>query len=351
MDIVIIDDDKSILDLLSHVLTQQPSDRVFTFPDPSVALAWCAQHEPDLVVVDYMMPEMDGLQFIQSFRWLEGRDDVPLLMLTADQQTSVRHQALKLGANDFVNKPLDIIEIAARISNMLALRHSQKKLRDRASWLAEEVAKATSEICLREHETIIKLSRAAEYRDPETGTHILRMAHYSRLIARNLGMDMEQQQLLMDAAPMHDIGKVGIPDHILLKPSRLTEDEMLIMRQHTRIGYSILSGSSSSLLQMAAQIALSHHEKYDGSGYPYGLVGEDIPISGRIVAVADVYDALSSERPYKTAWMQDQVLELLRECAGKHFDPRCVDALLSSIDEAQAIKQRFQDEAPYSVVF
>lgn len=350
MDIVIIDDDQSILDLLSYMLTQQQSDQVLSFPDPCAALAWCAQHEPDLVIVDYMMPKMDGLQFIQSFRCLDGRDDIPLLMLTADTQTGVRHQALRLGANDFVNKPLDLIEIAARISNMLALRHSQKKLRDRASWLAEEVAKATREICLREHETIIKLSRAAEYRDPETGSHILRMAHYSRLIARSLGMDREQQQLLMDAAPMHDIGKVGIPDHILLKPGRLTDDEMAIMSQHTRIGYSILSGSSSTLLQMAAQIALSHHEKFDGSGYPNGLAGDDIPIFGRIVAVADVYDALSSERPYKTAWMQDQVLALLHEHAGKHFDPRCVDALLANIDEALEIKQRFQDEAPYSAV-
>lgn len=348
MDIVIVDDDQTIVALLGHFLRERGAGQVIPFCDSLAALRWCEANEPDLVIVDYQIPQLNGLQFIEHFRTIDGRADIPLLMLTADQHVDVRHRALHLGANDFINKPLDLIELGARIRNMLALRQSQKRLQDRAAWLAEEVTKATGQILLREHETIVRLSRAAEYRDPETGAHILRMAHYSSLIARNLGLDDDTQKLLLDAAPMHDIGKVGIPDYILLKPGRLNDDEMQIMRQHTRIGYSILSESASNLLQVAAQIALSHHEKFDGSGYPQGLAGEDIPLTGRIVAVADVFDALSSDRPYKSAWEHDEVVALMRARAGSHFDPQCVDGLLASLDEAAQIRQRFQDQAPYT---
>ncbi len=195
-----------------------------------------------------------------------------------------------------------------------------------------------------ERETIFCLSRAAEYRDPETGAHILRMAHYSRHIARHMGLSVAQQDLLLQAAPMHDIGKVGTPDTILLKPGRLDDAEFAIMKQHAVIGYEILVASSSPLLQAAAEIAHTHHEKFDGSGYPRGLVGEAIPLFGRIVAVADVFDALTSVRPYKKAWSIEQALALLHEGKGKHFDPACVDAFLCEWDEVLKIKQRFVDE-------
>ncbi|MGL5986522.1 MAG: HD domain-containing phosphohydrolase, partial [Burkholderiales bacterium] len=250
---------------------------------------------------------------------------------------------LTMGASDFLTKPVDKNEFRARATNMLLLRKSQKQLADRAAWLAEEVAKATNEVLVRERETIIRLSKAAEYRDPETGAHILRMANYSQVIARNLCLSEADQTLLLDAAPMHDIGKVGTPDHILLKPGRLDPEEMDIMRQHASIGYDILKGSPSPLLQKAAVIALTHHEKFDGSGYPNNLKAQDIPIDGRIVAVADVFDALTSERPYKKAWPVDDAVKFMHENSGSHFDPVCIEAFFRNWDEIMAIKNRFTD--------
>jgi putative two-component system response regulator len=210
--------------------------------------------------------------------------------------------------------------------------------------LAEEVRKATAQILEREQETVFCLARAAEYRDPETGVHIVRMAHYSKHIGRMLGLSVEQQDLLLETAPMHDIGKVGTPDLILLKPGKLTDAEFSIMKQHAVIGYEILNASTSPLLKVAAEIALNHHEKFDGSGYPNGAKGDAIPQFGRIVAVADVFDALTSERPYKKAWSIEQATQMLRDGAGKHFDPDCVEAFFADFDEILAIKARFADE-------
>ncbi|MBT9491694.1 MAG: HD domain-containing protein [Paucibacter sp.] len=225
-----------------------------------------------------------------------------------------------------------------------ALELAQAKLADRADWLAGEVAKATQEVLARERETVVRLSKAAEYRDPETGAHILRMAHYSELIARGLGLPEAERQLLLEAAPMHDIGKVGITDSILLKPGRLTADEFEVMKQHAQIGHEILKDSSSLVLQTGAAIALGHHEKFDGSGYPQGLAGAEIPIFSRIVAVADVFDALTSERPYKKAWSLEQAREHLLAHSGTHFDPLCVDSFFAQWTQVLEIRQRFQDE-------
>lgn len=290
-----------------------------------------------------MMPDLDGVELIRRFRATPGCADIPVLMITANDQTAVRHRALEHGANDFLSKPIDKTEFLARARNMLALRTSQKRLEDRASWLAEEVVKATEEIVQRERETIFRLARVAEFRDPETGAHIQRMAHFSWLIGVRLGLPMEQLDILLEAAPMHDVGKVGIPDSILLKPGRLDEDEFAIMKQHSTIGHQILSGSDSSLLQMAAEIALSHHEKFDGSGYPAGLAGTSIPLPGRIVAVADVFDALTSTRPYKKAWETERAMAFLEDNRNSHFDPDCVDAFLSRLTEVEEIRRRFQD--------
>ncbi|MDO8925611.1 MAG: response regulator [Sideroxyarcus sp.] len=342
MKVVIIDDAQLNVTLLQHLVRKLPDCEPVCFTDPVAGLAWCLANDPDLVIVDYMMPQMSGIELVESFRKKDS--DVPVLMVTANHETELRHRALQIGVTDFLNKPLDDIEFLARAKNMLALRQSHKQLADRASWLAEEVRKATAQIVAREQETIFCLARAAEYRDPETGAHILRMAHYSRHIALHLGLSTEQQDLLLEAAPMHDIGKVGTPDLILLKPGKLTEQEFSIMKQHAVIGYEVLNASNSSLLKVAAEIAHTHHEKFDGSGYPRGLKSTDIPLFGRIVAVADVFDALTSDRPYKKAWSNEQASQLLREGAGTHFDPACVDAFFADFEEVLKIKSRFVDE-------
>jgi putative two-component system response regulator len=265
--------------------------------------------------------------------------------VTANSDKALRHDALTMGVTDFLNKPVDNIEFTARARNMLALRTSHRQLADRAAWLADEVRLATAAIVSQARETILCLARAAEHRDPETGAHLLRMSHYSCHIARCMGLSVEQQDLLLAAAPMHDIGKVGTPDLILLKPGKLDAEEMAVMRRHAVIGYQVLCASTSPLLQAAAEIAHTHHEKFDGSGYPRGLAGEDIPLSGRIVAVADVFDALTSERPYKAAWSVERARQMVIDGKGSHFDPACVDAFLSDWDEVLAIRQRFQDDA------
>lgn len=337
MQVLVIDDSQMNVTLLRHLIKKLPDCESVPFLNPRDAIAWCQKNEPDLVVVDYMMPDMDGIQFTQRFRALSGCEEVPVLMVTANHETGVRHEALNSGVTDFLNKPVDNDEFLARAKNMLALRKSLKHLQD-------EIRKATAAIVAREQETIFCLARAAEYRDPETGSHIHRMAHYSRHIARILGLSAELQELLLEAAPMHDIGKVGTPDLILLKPGKLTPEEFTIMQQHAVIGYEVLNASQSPLLKVAAEIAHTHHEKFDGSGYPRGLRGEEIPLFGRIVAVADVFDALTSERPYKKAWDIDKAQQLLREGAGTHFDPACVEAFLSEWDAVIEIKNRFTDE-------
>ncbi|MBS4097187.1 MAG: response regulator [Sulfuricella sp.] len=347
MKILIVDDNPTNLMVLKTLVARIESCLPLTFAVPGEALEWCENNEPDLILLDYMMPEIDGITFLKRFRTLPGKKEIPVIMVTADHETEVRYQALEAGANDFLNKPVDKTEFLARMKNTLALRRSQKQLANRADWLAQEVKKALAELVVRERETIFLLSKAAEYRDPETGAHILRMAQYSRLIGARLGLPEDELDLLLDAAPMHDIGKVGIPDQILLKPGKLDDAEFTVMKQHSKIGWEILQGRSTSnkLLQMAAEIALSHHEKFDGSGYPNGLAGDAIPLLGRIVAVADVFDALTSTRPYKAAWELERAAEHLRQNAGKHFDPHCVDAFFAEWEAVQEIRNFYRDEA------
>jgi putative two-component system response regulator len=341
--VLIVDDTEINLILFGALVKKLDNCVPITFISPTEGLAWAQVNDPDLIIVDYMMPELDGIEFIQRLRATPGKEGVPVLMITANDQKQVRYRALDAGASDFLTKPVDKIEFLARASNMLALSDVRKKLADRATWLAEEVRKATSEIVQRERETVIRLSKAAEYRDPETGAHILRMAHFSELIAKGLGLSAADQELLLEAAPMHDIGKVGIADGILLKPGRLTPDEFDVMKQHAIFGYEILKGSSSKVLQAGADIARAHHEKFDGTGYPQGLQGEGIPIFSRIVAVADVFDALTSERPYKKAWSLEQAVDHLKANAGTHFDPLCVDAFLAQWEAVLEIRQRFAE--------
>ena len=341
--ILIVDDAEINLILFEALLKRVGDCTPVMFSDSVAALACAKTDDFDLIIVDYMMPEVNGMEFITAFRSTPGRQHIPVLMITANDQKQVRYDALEKGATDFLTKPVDKIEFMARVKNMLDLGASRKMLENRAAWLAEEVQKATAEIKERERETVIRLSRAAEYRDPETGAHILRMAHYSQLIARGLGLPPSVCELLLEAAPMHDIGKVGIADSILLKPGRLSFEEFEVMKQHAVLGHEILKGSASLVLQAGAEIALGHHEKFDGSGYPAGLSGEAIPIFSRIVAVADVFDALTSERPYKSAWSLERASEHLKAQVGSHFDPACLASFFSQWDSVVDIQQRFKD--------
>ena len=344
LNVLIVDDAEINLKLFRALVSRLEEVTPHCFESSAEALAWAEQGLADVVIVDYMMPAPDGMEFLRRFRALPGMHEVPLVMVTANEDKEVRYQALQLGGSDFLTKPIDKHEFMARIRNMCELRRGQKRMNDQVNWLNEEVAKATAAILDRERETIVRLSKAAEFRDPETGAHILRMANYARLIARNLGLDAAEQELIFDAAPLHDIGKVGTPDLILLKPGRLSPSEFEIMKQHASHGAEILADSISPILQKAAEIAATHHEKFDGSGYPRGLKGEEIPLYGRIVAVADVFDALTSARPYKPAWSLDDARKLLEDNAGKHFDPACVAAFLRSWEEVLGIHEALADE-------
>lgn len=343
MEVVIVDDNPVNLTVMEHLVGRVDGAEPRAFRDSSAGLDWCRRHDPDLVIVDYRMPDVDGLVFIEQVRALPGRTELPLLMVTANTDRDLRRQALEAGATDFLHKPVDRAEFTARVRNMLRLRGMNRRLTDRAIELEHAVAKATRAIAMTERDTLLCLARAAEFRDPETGAHVLRMAEYSRTIAGALGKDAEFQALIRKAAPLHDVGKIGTPDHILLKPSRLTVDEMEVMRQHTTIGWQILREHRSPVLQMGASIAWTHHEKWDGSGYPRGLKGEAIPLEGRIVAVADVLDALISVRPYKQAWDPEAALAFIEKGADEHFDPACVAALASVWDDVLAIRDEYLD--------
>ena len=341
--VLLLDDNLVNLKWLELLVQRLEQAQCVSFSEPAAALDYARSHRVDLVVVDYLMPEMNGLEFITAFRAEEGADSIPLLMITAHDEKEVRYRALEAGAYDFLPKPVDAAEFLARARNMLKLREASLRLADQAALLTKEVELATREIRERERETVMSLVKAAGYRDYETGAHIARVGHYAYLIAQGLQLSPQDQALVLDAAAMHDIGKVGIPDYILLKPGRLDDEEMAIMRQHASLGHDLLKGSSSLLLQAGATIALGHHEKFDGSGYPQGLSGEDIPIFGRIVAVADVFDALTSERPYKKPWALEDAADYLRAQRGLHFDPQCVDVFLAAWPQVLAIRQRFAD--------
>jgi len=341
MNIVIVDDNAVNLMLMAALARSATGLEPVRFDDPIAGLKWCKENGADLIVVDFMMPRMDGHQFIEAVRATPNLVDVPVVMVTATGQSAVRRKALEVGATDFLTKPVDSIEIKLRLRNLLQLRNVQNLLRDRAAHLADEVRKATEVIVLRERELIVRLSRAAEFRDPETGGHIQRMAYYAASIARHLGEPESYADALLTAAPMHDVGKLGTPDHILLKKGHLDATELVEMHRHAEIGGRILADTESPLLKLACEIAQTHHEKFDGSGYPRGLKGHEIPLGGRIVAVADVFDALNSNRPYKKAWTMEDSRAYVEQHSGSHFDPRCVEAFVRGWDDVVAIRARF----------
>ncbi|MGE5319591.1 MAG: HD-GYP domain-containing protein [Hyphomicrobiaceae bacterium] len=342
--VVIVDDRSTARSLLEGLArTLEPGVIVESYGDPLEALAQMQHATPDLIVTDYRMPGMDGIEFTRRIRAERRLADVPIIIVTVVEDRQIRYQALENGATDFLTRPIDPQECRARCVNLLALRRSQKLVADRALWLEDQVLQATREVRTREHETLMKLAKAGEYRDEETGNHIIRMSKYARLIAEELKLSAMECDEIEAAAPMHDIGKIGIPDQILLKPGRHTPEEQKIMRSHPLIGHEILDGSPSRYLQMGAVIALGHHEKFDGSGYPQGLAGEAIPLAARIVAVADVFDALTSNRPYKRAWSFQDALKFIQTESGRHFDPDCVRAFEMRIDAVAVIMRELGD--------
>ena len=346
MQIIIVDDNPLNLRRMQDLIARAGEAPPRTFPDSAEALAWCADNVPDLLIIDSSMPTLDGMEFVRRFREQPRHAGIPVLMIMADHGEDARHALLECGASDFLHDPIDAVEFRLRLRNMLALRRGQMAQSERDAGLTERIAEATAHLLDQEQEMITRLARAAEFRDPNRGAHIQRIAHYSRLIAQQLGLPAGEQALIQRAAPMHDVGKIAISEDILLKPGRLDPDEFEIMKTHAEMGYVLLSGSGFSLLDAAALIARSHHEKFDGSGYPLGLAGEDIPLHGRIVAVADVFDALTSERPYKRAWEIEHALRFLEEGAGNHFDPACVQAFIAQIDRVLEIRARYQDAGP-----
>ena len=343
--VVIVDDETTGRSILERVIQRIDDDlQVVSFESARAALQWLQRHRADLVITDYRMPDLDGIEFIHRIRRFECCQSVPVMMITVVTDRQVRHDALEAGATAFLTRPIDPIECGTSCRNLLKLQEQQSIIQDKADWLARQVELATRQIIAREHETLLRLARAGEYRDEETGNHVFRMARYARQVAEELGLSAEECEDIEYSAPMHDIGKIGIPDEILLKPGSFDEEQWEIMKQHTVIGHSILSNSESRYMKMGAVIALNHHEKYDGSGYPSGLAGEEIPLVARIVAVADVFDALMSNRPYKKAWPLEKALQLLRDESGGHFDPQCVDAFFARIDQILAIREELKDE-------
>jgi putative two-component system response regulator len=343
--VVVVDDDVFGLALLRTLVQGAGPVTAQTFTDPHAALDWCRTHDADVIITDYEMPGMNGLELLTALRAEPRTRDVPTMMITAIEDREIRYRALECGANDYLNKPLDAPEVRARVRNMLAVSEGQKALQRRSELLAHEVRIATASIAEREREIVLRLSRAAEFRDLETGSHIMRIAHFSVLIASEMGRSVDEQEQLFLAAPMHDVGKIGIPDQILLKPGRFSDEEFAMMKEHTVIGHKILSGSASPLLQLAADIALTHHERFDGAGYPHQRSGADIPLAGRIVSVADVFDALMSSRPYKRAWTVDEAVGMIRVGRDKQFDPDVVDAFMSILPEIVATREQFAEES------
>jgi len=342
--VLIVDDSNVNLKLYEKLVKSVGCGDAACFSTSASALAWVGDHDVDLIIVDYKMAAPDGLKFIQLIRKMVDKEHVPILMVTADQAKQVRRAALELGANDFLAKPIDPDEFTARIKNMLSLRQSQKQLAETASWLADQVNAATAELVARERETILTLSMAAERRDPETPSHLARMAHYCESIARAAGLPKPKQELILATAPLHDIGKIGVPDHVLQKTGKLTPAEFALMKRHTIIGYEILKHGRSSTMQMAAQIALTHHERFDGSGYPHALRGDQIPLVGRICGVSDVFDALTSARSYKESWPVKDAIAEINAGSGRQFDPEIVSAFNAVLPEIADIKRRFPEE-------
>ncbi|WP_394561946.1 HD domain-containing phosphohydrolase [Aquipseudomonas alcaligenes] len=353
--LLVVDDVSANLHLMSELLRPHYQLRVASSGAKALQLAW--RNPPDLVLLDVMMPDMDGYEVCRQLQANPLTRDVPVLFLTAKDQVEDQQLGLDLGAADYLSKPFEPAVLLARVRSQLRLKAAADQLRRRNASLDEEVALHTRQLQAVHDVTILALASLAETRDNETGNHLLRTQHYVRLLAQKLSeqprfatqLDEKTIELLYKSAPLHDIGKVGIPDHILLKPGRYELHEFEVMKSHSRLGYQALVQAEELLgmpvpfLRIAKDIALSHHEKWDGSGYPQGLVGEEIPLCARLMAVADVYDAVISRRVYKPEMPHEKAVAIIREGRGGHFDPAVVDAFLTLAEEFQDISRRYAD--------
>lgn len=337
--IFVIDDEPTNLKLLNKLLDSQGYLNLVLIQDSREVLGLYQQARPDLILLDINMPHLDGYAVMQQLAALNDELLPPIIVLTAEYGRVPLLRALTEGARDFIGKPFDRIELLMRVQNLLDAQMAKRLLHDQKAVLEEMVRVRTDALYQTRLQVVRRLGRVAEYRDNETGFHIIRMSKVSALLARSMGWPEQLCELMLHASPMHDIGKIGIRDDILLKPGKLTPAEFDIMKTHTLIGADMLTGDDSPLLMLAHTIALSHHEKWDGSGYPAGLAGEAIPLAGRIVAVADVFDALTSVRPYKTAWPTADAVNHIKTSAGSHFDPQVVAHFVSRLPEILAITE------------
>lgn len=338
--ILVVDDTPANIDVLIGILSGKYKVLAALSGQRALQLAH-SERRPDLILLDVMMPEMDGYSVLRALKTHPLSSNIPVIFVTALSEDADEQKGLELGAVDYITKPITSSAIVlARIRTHLALHQQNLEL-------SRKVNLQTQELIETRHEIIRRLGRAAEFRDNETGLHVIRMSHYARIIAKALGIDDGWSDLLLYSAPMHDIGKIGIPDGVLLKQGRLTDEEWRIMKRHPEIGAMIIGDQPNPLMQMAREIALCHHEKWDGSGYPQGLKGEAIPLSARIATLADVFDALTTARPYKDAWSAQESLAFLQENAGSHFDPDLVKVFMGQLDRVFAIRDKYhEDVAP-----
>jgi putative two-component system response regulator len=341
--ILAIDDEQTNLKLLDKMLRAEGYTRLTLLDDPRRTIDAYRETSPGLILLDLNMPHLDGYAVMAQLRALDDPMLPPVIVLTAQSAREFLLRAFESGARDYVTKPFDRAELMARVRNLLEAHLAHRITRAQNSVLEELVRERTAKLRKTRLQVVRRLGRAAEYRDNETGNHILRMSKISALLAERLGWSPEDCELMLHASPMHDIGKIGVPDHVLLKPGKLDPAEWELMQSHVSIGADILSDDDTDLMVLARSIALTHHEKWDGTGYPNGLAGEAIPQEGRIVALADVFDALTSERPYKRAWPVQEAVSHIREQSGRHFDPAVVEAFLDALPEIVEIRARHSE--------
>ncbi len=344
--VLVLDDQSTGRLVLAEVIKSiDKKINIMMFSDALEAIEYARTMPVDLVLTDYKMPVMDGIETIRQLRNMYPYEQLPIVMTTVVSNREVLYRAFEAGATDYLIRPVDPLECRVRCQNLLNLRQQYIINSKHARMLEERIDQVKRDLRLREMDTLFRLAGAAEGRDA-TGSHLKRMAKYAALIASGIGLSHDQVEAIELAAPMHDIGEIAIPDAILQKRGKLTREEIAVMQNHTRVGYQILKDSPSRFLQAAATIAQSHHERFDGSGYPAGLIGKEIPLKARIVALADVLDALTSDRPYRAAWEWQQAIDYIVEQKGRHFAPDLVDVLLQHADEARAIHQAFTNPQP-----
>ena len=350
--ILVVDDQPQNIELLEAYLVPQGYE-IVTAANGEEALEKLSDNPIDLILLDVMMPDMDGFEVIRRVRQDNANRLLPIILVTALRETEDRVKGIEAGCDDFISKPVDKMELLARVRSLLKVKayndlmsNYQKELESDVIKRTEELEQAMEKIKAASLDTIYRLSMAAEFRDDDTGTHIKRVSLYCAVVAHRMGLAKSDIETILYAAPMHDLGKIGIPDLILLKPAKLNEPEWEIMKRHTVIGAKILEGSDAEFIRLGETIALSHHEKWDGSGYPNGLKGPQIPIAGCITAIADVFDALTSKRPYKEALSIEKSLDLIREGRGSYFDPDIANAFFASQDEILAIRKQYDDLEP-----